>query len=318
MYKRLYWLNILLAFTLVALLSAVAVTAQETDDDDVCPLGQGYWTTHPNDWAVDSLQLGAETYTQEELLALLSMPTTGDASLILAHQLIAVKLNIANGADPTVVEAIIAEADEALATFEGKLPYGVAPSSTEGSALVIASSTFDVFNSGVFSDDCDDDPEVTPEITPEVTPEITPEVTPEVGDDLPIIIVIEGPVKEININIIVIYNINIVVDADDPILLAIRIGDIIRVEGELEDDDTLINVDFGDDDDDDGITIIIVAINITVINVEIFINDGDFYRDDSSCGNPPPPWAPAHGWRRRCEAPGGSGGRGGGRSGSRS
>jgi hypothetical protein len=84
-------------------------------------------------------------------------------------------------------------------------------------------------------------------------------------------------------------------------------GRSFRVEGELDDGNMLVNVNLGGSP---NITIVIVAINITVINVEVFINNGQFYRDDSSCGNPPPPWAPANGWRRRCEGGGRSGGRG--------
>jgi hypothetical protein len=170
-------------------------------------------------------------------------------------------------------------------------------------------------------------PELTPEVTPEVTPETTaeptasptPQMTPTVsptpdddddtGDD--VIIVIEGPVQQINVNIITIYNINVVVNETDPILPVIQIGDIIRVEGRLD-----------DDDDDDGsvvligtnTTITIIAITIIIVDVDVFINPdgGPVWRDDGSCMNPPPPWAPAFGWRRRCE---GGGNPGGGRGG---
>ena len=141
---------------------------------------------------------------------------------------------------------------------------------------------------------------------PEATPEATPEVTPDVDDgddaDLPITIVIEGPVEAININIVTIFDIDIEVDPDDPILNVIEIGDTIRVEG---------------DTTGTGDTIIIVAINITIINVEIFSNDqGEVWRDSGNCSNGPPPWAPAHGWRRRCEGNNNSnngGGRGSGK-----
>lgn len=109
------------------------------------------------------------------------------------------------------------------------------------------------------------------------------------GDDneLPVVIIIEGPVTQININIIVIYGIPITLDPEDPILLALQIGDIVRVEGTAIDDDT---------------TIVILALTVIVVNVDIYIDvDGDqVWRDDGTCKNPPPPWAPAHGWRRRC------------------
>ncbi len=143
-------------------------------------------------------------------------------------------------------------------------------------------------------------PEITPEATPEATSETTPEATPDPDDDdVPVIIVIEGPVQAINVNIITIYNINIQVDADDPILTVIQIGDIVRIEGSILDDD----------DDDGDTTIVIIAVTIVIINVDVVIVDGNVWRDSGNCSNPPPPWAPANGWRRRCEnpSPGGSG-----------
>jgi hypothetical protein len=152
--------------------------------------------------------------------------------------------------------------------------------------------------------------ELTPEATApaEATAEATqpsPESTPIVDDDA-IIIVIEGPVEAININIITIYGVDIVLSPDDPLLTVIQIGDVIRIEGAMG--------------DGDGVTIIIIAITIIFIDVDVFVLDGAVWRDDGSCQNGPPPWAPANGWRRRCESggrggSGGSGGRGRGGSG---
>lgn len=118
----------------------------------------------------------------------------------------------------------------------------------------------------------------------------------ETAEELPVIIVIEGPVVAINVNIITIFNINVVVDPDDPILTSIRIGDRIRVEGELiTDGDTYEFVVGGSD-----VTIVIVAINIVIINVEVR-PDPQPPTLTGDCSNPPPPWAPAHGWRARCD-----------------
>src|SRR5262249_21793583 len=75
-----------------------------------CPLGQGFWKNHSDTWPVTSLTLGSQTYTQAELLALFDTPPRGDASLILAHQLIAAKLNIANGSKPAPIRSAIADA----------------------------------------------------------------------------------------------------------------------------------------------------------------------------------------------------------------
>jgi hypothetical protein len=96
--------------------------------------------------------------------------------------------------------------------------------------------------------------EATPEMTatpvPESTVSVTPALTPTVNGDP--IIVIEGPVQSINVNIITIFNINIQVDSNDPILTQIQIGDNLHVEGHAV---------------SQGNTIIIVAINITIVNV---------------------------------------------------
>lgn len=104
--------------------------------------------------------------------------------------------------------------------------------------------------------------------------------------DLPIVVVIEGPVVEIRGNVIVIYGFEITLDPADPILIALRVGDHVRVDGGVR--------------DDDGLTVIIAAV-VVIVDVDIYINaPGQVWRD-GECNNPPPPWAPAHGWRAKCE-----------------
>lgn len=119
-------------------------------------------------------------------------------------------------------------------------------------------------------------------------------VTPSPDDDDDgIRIIIEGPVQSININIITIYDIDIIVAPDDPILTVIKIGDVIRIEGDRV---------------EQGTTIVIIAVTVILVNVDVVINDnGSVWRDNDSCGNPPPSWAPANGWRRRCEGGNGNG-----------
>ncbi len=77
----------------------------------VCVRGQGYWKNHPEAWPVTELQLGNVTYTQEELLLILHQPVRGNGLVLLAHQLIAAKLNVANGADASCIQQTIADAD---------------------------------------------------------------------------------------------------------------------------------------------------------------------------------------------------------------
>src|SRR5439155_550826 len=79
-----------------------------------CPHSQGYWKNNPRLWPVSSLTLGSQTYSKTELLNLLKNSTTSDASLILARQLIAAKLNIANGSDGTPVSSTTTDADSLL------------------------------------------------------------------------------------------------------------------------------------------------------------------------------------------------------------
>jgi len=88
-----------------------SATPTPTGTPFACVRGQGYWKNHPDQWPVTELQLGNVTYTEEQLLAILHEPVRGNGLLILAHQLIAAKLNIAAGADPSCIQDAIAAAD---------------------------------------------------------------------------------------------------------------------------------------------------------------------------------------------------------------
>jgi len=59
---------------------------------------------------VTELQLGNVTYNQQELLSILHEPVRGNGLVLLAHQLIAAKLNIANGADGSCIQQTLADA----------------------------------------------------------------------------------------------------------------------------------------------------------------------------------------------------------------
>src|SRR5262245_31584203 len=75
--------------------STSSSTTTTTIPGTTCPVGQGFWKNHPAAWPVRTLMLGSQTYTEGELLAVSRTPigrSGADASLILAHQLIAAKL----------------------------------------------------------------------------------------------------------------------------------------------------------------------------------------------------------------------------------
>jgi uncharacterized delta-60 repeat protein len=116
-----------------------------------CPRTQGYWQTHPDAWPVSSLTLGSQAYTKDQLLTLLASPTRGDASIVLAQQLIAAKLNVAYGVDPASIAATLAHADALLSSFIGKVPYGVRTSSVIGQAMAADAVQLDQFNKSAAS-----------------------------------------------------------------------------------------------------------------------------------------------------------------------
>src|SRR5262249_3957510 len=120
-----------------------------------CPESPGFWQNHPEAWPVTSLTLGSQTYTQAQLLTILTTPVKGDASLILADQLIAAKLNIAHGSNPASVSATITDADSLLNQFgTNKLPYSVKTSSAIGQAMVNDANVLDRYNNGDLTPDC--------------------------------------------------------------------------------------------------------------------------------------------------------------------
>jgi hypothetical protein len=88
-------------------------------DTGGCTFTQGYWKTHGpiptgnnvNEWDVTNLTLGTVNYTDLQLQAIFDTPAGGNGLVSLAHQLIAAKLNIANGANDSAIAATIASAD---------------------------------------------------------------------------------------------------------------------------------------------------------------------------------------------------------------
>jgi hypothetical protein len=108
---------------------------------NTCGLTWGYWKNHLDDWPVDTLIMGGKLYTNAELLNLLNLPVAGDASLNLAHQLIAAKLNVFNGTNQLTDGGAIAAADALLASYSGKLPLGVSTSQ-----MTTIAAQLDTFN----------------------------------------------------------------------------------------------------------------------------------------------------------------------------
>ena len=121
-----------------------------------CPLSQGYWKNHSSAWPASALpmMLGtSNTYTKQQLLTILNTPVKGDASLILAHQLIAAKLNIAAGAiAPAPVPATIIAADAAIGS--SLIPMNIKSSTSLGKTMTSLASTLDSYNNGKLNPGC--------------------------------------------------------------------------------------------------------------------------------------------------------------------
>jgi hypothetical protein len=156
--------TVAVAATVVFVLTSAAITSLTSNPAyaNLCPLTQGFWKNHPNAWdGVTSLTIGGQTYTEMELLTILKTPPSGgDASLILAHQLIAAELNVATGSvfPSNPIGSTIMAADALLIAACGtsfRLPScPVAASSTLGQAMVNAAATLDAFNSGTLTPIC--------------------------------------------------------------------------------------------------------------------------------------------------------------------
>lgn len=110
-----------------------------------CTLTQGFWKNHPEAWPVEAIVLGGALYTKVQALNLLSTPPKGDATYILVHQLIAAKLNVANGADGTSVAVTINDADVWLTAN----PVATGPTGADREAGILLASQLDNFNNGL-------------------------------------------------------------------------------------------------------------------------------------------------------------------------
>ena len=106
-----------------------------------------------------------------------------------------------------------------------------------------------------------------------------------------VIVVIEGVIESIDGQVIVVGGVSYTIPDGNLILSLLEVGDsvvIVAVQAEdgtltvflitLADEDIYIDTDNDDDNDDD-----------------------DDFRDDAPCQARPPDWAPAYGWRMKCD-----------------
>jgi hypothetical protein len=138
--------------------------------DSRCPLGLGFWKSHPSVWPFNSLTLGttqgtinyadnqSNTYTKNQLLAILSAPIgagkMADASLLLADELIAAKLNLLNGSTACPIDSTIAAADALIGNQPIPIRPKITPSSALGQEMIALAATLDNYNNGLLTPGC--------------------------------------------------------------------------------------------------------------------------------------------------------------------
>ena len=149
-------IGVVITLALVVIASSVGLTMAVFSDSGslhvrlqagtwVCTYTLGYWKNHPEAWPVEEIEIGGITYAKDEAIDILKTPPVGDATYILAHQLIAAKLNVANGADFDEIEVAIVEADGWLSLH----PLGSDPSDPDREQGIALAEILDNYNNGL-------------------------------------------------------------------------------------------------------------------------------------------------------------------------
>jgi len=109
-----------------------------------CTHGVGYWKSHSDAWPVEEIDIGGVTCSKAEAIDILKTSPGGDATYILARQLIATKLNLLRGADASALEATVIDADSWLSAH----PLGTDPSDPDRAEGIALAETLEQYNSG--------------------------------------------------------------------------------------------------------------------------------------------------------------------------
>ena len=137
-----------------------AASTQSVSAHSTCT--QGFWKNHPEAW-LDGITIGGIAYTQEDALKILSTPPAGgDATYILAHQLIAAKLNVESGADASALGTTIDDADAWLVLH----PLGSNPRGADRQQGIALAQVLDAFNNGLLGSGVCTTPTPSPTPTP--------------------------------------------------------------------------------------------------------------------------------------------------------
>jgi hypothetical protein len=119
-----------------------------------CQHSKTYWKNHNNEWALNAapMKLGtANFYGQNKLLNILNKPINGNASTVLAKQLIAAKLNVAQGSEISPIILTINAANDLIGNRKLPIQPAISFFSSEGSQMLALSLQLASYNYGVLN-----------------------------------------------------------------------------------------------------------------------------------------------------------------------
>ena len=105
-------------------------------------------------FAAGAAQAQPQVPQPQPQVQVMTMEQAVSIALLRNHDLIAAKLNIASGSDPTPIASTITHADSLLSMFNGKLPYHVRASSAIGQMMLNDANTLDNYNNGKLTPGC--------------------------------------------------------------------------------------------------------------------------------------------------------------------
>jgi hypothetical protein len=103
-------------FALLIVIAPVIARANPAPGSN-CTYTIGYWKNHASAWPVSSVMLGSVSYSKAQALQILGQSVGGNGLISLAQQLIAAKISIAQGADPSSLGTAIASADALIGSL---------------------------------------------------------------------------------------------------------------------------------------------------------------------------------------------------------
>ena len=111
-----------------------------------CVRSPGYWKNHPEAWPVQTIVIGGRSYSKSEAIMIMEKPVAGDKTYTMFPALVAAKLNVLSGADPTCISSVIAEAEQWMS--DNPVGSGVIGSSSEWTSGNPLYLQLDKYNNG--------------------------------------------------------------------------------------------------------------------------------------------------------------------------